>query len=291
MFYASNIKEEDGKELSITIVEEITETDFKSLMSAFDYMGELRPMDTAYKIMLRNANEFLHFTSEKTLKDIYFNHKTHESDIALNANRLISNFCASMQTFIDYANKAVGRKESKSKDSFSKYLSSLFDNEFCYRFFCKLRNFCVHYSFPYTTVVASAPNTITLECHKSHLKRFSGWGAIVSKDFSDLPDIVDLQGYFDKLLVLLTTIQLNVYMFYAEDIFNANKAIALFRDNHGLTAPTILEIDENNVRRIRPIPISNVIQDMKMIENHPNVSITFTDNVSEMSFEKHEVTP
>ena len=284
MFYASNLKRGKDGELSIQAIEPISETEFSVLMSAFEYMSEINPVNTAYQIMLRNAREFMYETSEPVLIEKYFKKKEHEKDIAINANRLISNFCTSMQTFVDYAEKAVKRKGKKSCDDFKECLKSLFDKEFSYRFFYKLRNFCVHYSYPYTSIQISAPDIIELRCPKKHLMEYTGWGAIVSKGFNDLPDMIDLREYIDHLLVLLTTIQLNVYLYYGEDIFKANKAIASFAENHHLSSPAILEIDQNNSHHIRPIPIDNVMNDMKMLEQHPNARISYVQQVSEMNF-------
>lgn len=288
MYYAANIKNDEGKELCIEAVKEVPEKEVIALFQKFNYTAETQPMNKAYKIMVRNANEYLVMTSEKVLIDRYFNKNETLQNISDDANRLIFNFCASMQSYIDYAEKAVAHKGNDSSKGFKAFLSSLFDNELSYRFFYKLRNYTIHYSFPYTNITVTNPKSIELICSKEHLMQYTGWGAIVSKDLNNMSDVIDLRSFINPLLEILTAIQLHVYYFYVEDIFNANKAIGLFNAQYGLSVPTILEVDEQGANKIRPFPLDTLKDDINMLQSHPSINASFVDNISKIMIKREQ---
>ena len=86
-----------------------------------------------------------------------------------------------MRTFVDYAKTAVKRK-GEEKD-FKNIISQIFDESLEYRFFEKLRNYIIHYSYPFIGIEMSAPDFVKIVCRKEYLQEYDGWGAIVKKRF------------------------------------------------------------------------------------------------------------
>jgi len=261
-------------ELEVKGDNEITENEYRVLAKTYDYIGSLHVMNRAYDIMHRNAQEFLSYTTHEALNEMYFDKKRNEN-IGLNANRLVSNFCTSVNIFVDYADTAAKRQGEAAREKLRELCSELFDQHFEYRFFYKLRNYCIHYSYPYTGLTASADGGITLNCSKENLMKYSGWGSTLKNDFAALPDNIDLRQYIDKLLAYLTLIKLNVYTSYAENICAAYNAIQEFRVKYSLGKPIVLDIESKDKISIRSIPFEIVMNDMKVLEYCPEISMQF----------------
>ena len=276
----------NGKERIIEVKHKITEDEYKRIMSCFSFAGKISSVKTAHEIAVRNGREFLSFMKPENLSKLHFQEQREPVFIGTEANRLISNFCASVQTFIDYATKAVSYQGKEKEGEFNKFKSSLFDKELAYRFFYKLRNFCVHYSYPFSSITISEPQNVTVQCHKESLLQYDGWGAIVGKDLKMMPDVIDICQFINPLLVVITSLELMTYFYYAEDIFEANKAVATLQKKYQVNVPIMLSEDDQGNRALHPIPITQVMESMKMLEHNPYVKINYVDEGDKMELTK-----
>lgn len=286
MLKIANIEMREGQK-TYNIKNEISDVEYNDLMQMFDYQKNLGTLRASYHILLRNGQEFLYNTSNETLKKRCIAQREDAEEVVLDVNRLISNFCASFETFIDYASIAVGRKGKENRDEFEKYKSHLFDTEFEYRFITKLRNYCIHYSYPYHELHAALPDQVELICDKDHLLQYDGWGT-VKKDFPSLPNNIDIRKYIESAMVILTHLQSMVLYYYAEDIFNANVKLAEIMKKYDVKIPIIVYMKDQEIKEMYPIPLSNLIMDMKDLEICPKVKVNYVGNLSEARIRKKD---
>ena len=160
----------------------------------------------------------------------------------------------------------------------------MFGAELAYHFFYKLRIFCVHYSYPFSSVSISEPDNIMVLCNREHLLEYDGWGSIVKHDIKNMPDTIDLCQFVEPLLVSITTLELMMFFYYTEEITNANKTIAQLKEKYAVNVSIIFSEDEYGNRSLHPLPISQVIDCMKELENNLYVTINYIENAEDVKF-------
>lgn len=277
-YYAVSIeKSSTNEETKIVVKDEIRKEEFENLFSVAAFLKDIMPAKEAHRIVIRNGRELLYFLSDKNLKDQLLIKKCNKRNFITDANRLTFNFCASMRTFVDYAKTAVKRK-GEEKD-FKNIISQIFDESLEYRFFEKLRNYIIHYSYPFTGIKMSAPNSVKVICKKEYLQKFDGWGAIVKKDLASMPEEIDVRQYIEPLLVRLETINLMMYYYYAQDYCTANAAFASFKKKYHLKEPATMciEGDFNREKTIHPLSLEAIAEGIEELKHNPYVNLVYTD--------------
>ena len=181
-YYAVSVEKSSiNEETKIVVKNEITKEEFENLFRVANFLKDIMPAKEAHRIVIRNGRELLYFLSDKNLKDQLLIKKCNKRNFITDANRLTFNFCASMRTFVDYAKTAVKRK-GEEKD-FKNIISQIFDESLEYRFFEKLRNYIIHYSYPFIGIEMSAPDFVKIVCRKEYLQEYDGWGRNSKKRF------------------------------------------------------------------------------------------------------------
>lgn len=276
-YYAASVEKTSDRNVSVVVKDELKEEEFENLVSAAGFLKYIAPAKMAHEIALRNGRELLSFLSEKNLKYELLQKKRDERDFTLDANRLIYNFCASMRTFVDYTTTAVKRK-GKEKD-FGLFIRQVYDESIEYRFFYKLRNYTVHYSYPFSGVIMEAPDTVQMICKKEHLLEFDGWGAIVKTDLMSMPEIIEIRKYIEPLLVRLESINLMMYYFYARDYCETSTMYSDFQKKYGLKEPTLMSVEGefNGKKTIHPLPLRSVVEGVKVLQANPYVNLIISD--------------
>ena len=174
-YYAASVEfSVEGKENIITIKDEISKEEFDKLFDSTRFLDNIGATKEAYKIAVQNGKELEIFLSDSEMKRNIFIEQNSPSNFVTNANRLTYNFCASIKTFVDYATISVKRKGENKFKSFDNLLKRIFDESIEYRFFYKLRNYIIHYSYPFTTLEVAMPDKVNLVCKKEHLLKYDG---------------------------------------------------------------------------------------------------------------------
>lgn len=264
----------ENEEQKVVIKEEVSQQEMQRFFQVFEFLGDISPAEIAYEIAIRNGHEFSSYMKRDNLAHLSLVDKVPDRALVAEANRLVFNLCVSVKTFIDYSKKALNKRKD-AKKTFEEYISQVFDSkdDLSYRFFDKLRNFCVHYSFPFSKVVAKMPGTIELLCEKSHLQQYDGWGAIVSKDLFKMPECICIPDYVETLLVAITSIDLMLYYSFVKDYYKANYEVAKLMTKHNLKSPIFVSKDEHQNVSLHPIPISPIVRGIGKLKKHPNVTV------------------
>lgn len=272
-YYAASVEfSVEGKENIITIKDEISKEEFDKLFDSTRFLDNIGATKEAYKIAVQNGKELEIFLSDSEMKRNIFVEQNSPSNFVTNANRLTYNFCASIKTFVDYATISVKRKGENKFKSFDNLLKRIFDESIEYRFFYKLRNYIIHYSYPFTTLEVAMPDKVNLVCKKEHLLKYDGWGAILKQDFLTMPNCIDIRQYIEGLVKYLNIINLTVYYHYAHDYCNASTNFADFQKKYNLAYPTTISI-ENEKERIHPLPIEAIRDGIRQLEINPKINL------------------
>lgn len=277
-YYAVSIeKSSTNKETKIVVKDEITKEEFENLFSVATFLKDIMPAIEAHRIVIRNGRELLYFLSDKNLKDQLLIKKCNKRNFITDANRLTFNFCASMRTFVDHATTAVKRKGEA--EDFKNIIRQIFDESLEYRFFEKLRNYIIHYSYPFIGIDMSAPNSVNIVCKKEYLQKYDGWGGIVKKDLASIPEKIDLRQYIEPLLVRLETINLMMYYYYAQDYCTASTTFTSFQKKYYLKEPATMciEGDLKGEKTIHPLPLAAIAEGIEELKHNPHVNLVYTD--------------
>ena len=277
-YYAVSVEKSSiNEETKIVVKNEITKEEFENLFRVANFLKDIMPAKEAHRIVIRNGRELLYFLSDKNLKDQLLIKKCNKRNFITDANRLTFNFCASMRTFVDYAKTAVKRK-GEEKD-FKNIISQIFDESLEYRFFEKLRNYIIHYSYPFIGIEMSAPDFVKIVCRKEYLQEYDGWGAIVKKDLLSMPEEIDVRQYIEPLLVRLETIHMMMYYYYAQDYCTASTAFASFQKKYHLKEPATMciEGDLEGKITIHPLSLEAIAEGLEQLKHNPYVNLVCTD--------------
>lgn len=267
--HAAEVSIKNGQ-THIDVREQITPQEKSALLSENEFVKNLLPVKLSYRIMQKNAHEYLDFMQADNLWKCYVS-SGNRIDVVEKANRLLYNFCASIETFISYTKIASKKKGKHAGELIERFCSALFDSHFEYRFFYKLRNCVIHYSYPYMNVRVSR-STISLNCSKQHLLKYDGWGAIVSKDLVAMEEDIDICKYVEKELAVLKEVYEAAYYFYAHDINNAHNTLQGFCKKYQLSSPIIIQIQDCDMTKphtLHPIPIEEIMEGMQVLRQHP----------------------
>lgn len=277
-YYAVSIeKSSTSQETTIVVKDEISKDEFENLFSVVAFLKDIMPAKEAHRIVIRNGRELLHFLSDKNLKNELLTKRCNKHNFITDANRLIFNFCASMRTFVDHAMTTVKRKGEV--ESFKRFVSQIFDESKEYRFFDKLRNFIIHYSYPFTGLKMEVPDIVKVVCQKEHLLEFDRWGAIVKKDLESMPEEIDVRQYIEPLLVRLETIYLMMYYYFAQDYCKASITFANFQKKYNLKEPSTMAIEGgiDGEKTIHPLSLVDIAEGIEELKHNPYVNLVFTN--------------
>lgn len=262
-----------SNESEIFVKDEISEEYFRTICNSISFLKNIEAPKEAHKILTRNGEELLFFLSEDNVKKTILVNKTNKDDFITEANRLTFNFCASMRTFVDYTLIAANRKGEAEYKDLEDLTHNIFDELPEYRFFEKLRNYIIHYSYPFGTLRKIAPDRVEFFCMKKHLLEYDAWGAIVKKDMESMPEEIDIRPYIRKVFPSLESIYLMMYYYYAEDYCKANNLIANLEKKYDLRCPAIIIADKK--KTVNQLPIRKIVEGIELLKHHPFVDINF----------------
>ena len=268
-YYVAEQSFDENGDRTVIGKEKITEDEINSFLSKFDFMGNINPTRRSYEIAVRNAREYQFYMDHSNLKKQVLDLKTPPEIMGTEINRLIFNFCVSAHSFIDYAQKSAGTIGEAEKKHFIKHTNYLFDNCFSYRFFCKLRNFCAHYSFPITQITSSVPGVVQVTSGKEHLLSYDGWGAIVKKDLEKMESEINILEYVDPFLEALTELLMLIFYYHTPSYLESLHAYIDLQKKYQVTTPIFIGFDGKQPLELKPIPIDSVVDDLPLLGNNP----------------------
>ncbi len=268
-----------GAKRTINILKDIEEGDVNQLFYHLKPIAEYKHIKYLYKIAISNGNELQSF-----LKAIYSNDMSIQNmkpeNIFIEGNRLIANYCSFIGMFIDQIEKLLTKKAGERLESFRKTTDDLYNEKFEYRFFVLLRNFVMHYSFPFT-LYSEDFNSKCLEFSKSRLLSFSKWKHVKS-DLEKMDEEIDIRSYIKPMNVNLTVLLLTLVYHLSKEIVDAYKEVSDFIIKHRVKSPAIVKYDSIEEFKkgnmvLTPINFKDLQNAFDDVKSHPSINITVND--------------
>lgn len=260
---------EDGSS-RYNVQKTITKEEVENLMNAFN---SLKPIKDAYKrfdIFKENGCVL----ERHLLNPLPINKSTYKKEIEAyidRANKLIYNFCSSFGTLLDFYTRKLPDNVLKS------HSHQLFNNNFEYRFFARLRNYLVHYDFPFTEYVLNYTES-RIVCNKQHLQAFKSWGADVNSDFKKIGDEIDIAPLIQPFMSLVSTYYFVLMGELCENLVETFEIVGSFLKKYSREALYIL-VAESDIQleqgefTIYPLDVDFLNKVRVDIENNPLIDI------------------
>lgn len=236
-----------------------------------------------YNMVIRNGlllENYLQKMSGNSSKDNLSDLKK----ILEQANKYLFDYCSSISTYIDMVEKILTKKGAEKLEAFRKDCSSQYDQELAYRFFCRLRQYIVHYDFPLVKITSSFEGNRTITCSKEALLRFSKWNT-VKQDIEQMNEEIDILPMIKQANVSITVLHLQFLYYYAEYIENMVKASMEFNKRYGIKVPVILMANSREAigeGKFTMKPIFEILAElqeaMKDCLHNPNITIEKDEN-------------
>lgn len=132
---------------SIELLRKLSHEEAAIVIDLIDKVAKYEYLENKINEVTLNFKDFNYFLSLRENEDSQKNRKLAFVQI----NRLFLNFLNSWKIFIDFTEifyKNIFGKSSNEVAELKIITSNLFDNNFTYRFFCKLRNYSEHQNYP-----------------------------------------------------------------------------------------------------------------------------------------------
>lgn len=122
----------------------------------------------------KNLIDLTNYTNNKSIQFKDNLRNIYSENITLNVSRLFLNTLSMFRSFIDFSNKSISfeyGKDSEEYNIWKEKQSEIFDCNFEYRFFSKMRNYTQHVGFPPIEITLSSTIDNPLPQLKISLKR------------------------------------------------------------------------------------------------------------------------
>lgn len=228
--------EQYEKGYSTRLDKKLTIKDYKTFNTSISELNNYENLKRLFEMIVLNNNEFIEFTKSESKillenslsvsgdKKSYYKHH-------LNLNRLFLNYLSSFRSFLDHTETSCKRKygkESNETIEFKKITKTYFDENLCYRFFYKLRNFSQHCGLPIDEFELSATKISENEFRpeyninfdtKDLLNKYSEWGT-VKKDLLEI-DKISIFDLLNNMISVLNSLWSELIKIFNQDIKNA----------------------------------------------------------------------
>lgn len=240
-YYSADRLLDDGTP-GFDIKSEIDYSEIETILQKCDFLKDISFVQFAYEIAIANGRDLLAFLNKSNLNNLYKKGDDFNK-IGLIANRLSLNFCASLRLFIDRVDNIAEKQPDEAKTRFKEFQRNLYDENFEYRFFYRLRNYTIHYNFPIQIISASIEDGVEVYCSRKAMLKYKKWGP-VKADILQLPETFILRDYIETELALLTALWMQIHVFYIDNYIAALKCIDEFAGKYNLKAPMYICFDK-----------------------------------------------
>lgn len=146
--------------------------DFRQAIAFIETFYDIREM---LLIAKKNGDDLYDYLQPKAMNNRYLVNKVHPKEIERQANRLAFNFAASFKTAVEIVERvAKAWKNENSLTLLRESESLLFDSEFAYRFWVRLRNYIVHNRTIYSGLVCDGVKTL-ITADYERIISWQGW--------------------------------------------------------------------------------------------------------------------
>jgi len=262
---------------------EITLREYSDLLSDSAKVYEFIYYERRIEEIKMNINAF--FDAKKYYTDLYersFLEKIdhdYKEEAFIEFNRCLINFIASFKSFVEHCEnrtKTIFGSTSEELVEFKSHLSNLFDNNFSYRFFIKLRDYAIHVGYPIENVLFSQYtfNPSNTDCwyevqtlgSKDKLSSSNTFNAKIREEISNEEDPFDLSLFIHDVYNLILNVFKKFTSIASREFANpANRLIVISQKyNQESLSVTISKLESGRIKfysKLLPIALAKRIID------------------------------
>ena len=264
-------KSEIEKEWEIVIKQEISLTEYETIMSKFSVTGPCHQVTEAKDIVLSNAESLIGWLNQDNLNRKFREGMPYKK-ILMNSNRLLFNFSASIYSFIEITRKIIKKRDIEWAEKYNELDRVMYDDYMEYRFWKMMRNYIVHCEFPYQSFSYSDDDTCQVMCKRDTLLKHSGWKH-VKKDIEQMPDIIDIAKLAGTMCSHIAVMYYYFYETVADSIIECIEAYNTFKTDYQVNSPIFVKEKKEEKLVLDPIPIHELYEYYEVLKEHPNIDI------------------
>lgn len=258
---------------------DVSTEDKERFISNFWFLGRIHQVKELYSISEESYYDLIRFLTTDNLNMLLRDDNISKETVAQTGNKLLFNYCTIIKTLVDTIENHLLVNNPDSIKDFNAFCSDFYDNHFEYRFFMRLRNYCIHYRMPYTIVSASVNEDCNLFMRKTTLLEWSKWGS-VKKDLLAMPETIAVQPLLKETQSLIIAIYLQALFFFFPSIEESINNINRFCEKYGLSNFMFIQKDKiedlkNDVFKPDYVPWKELYDCIKEFDKHPKISINY----------------
>lgn len=254
----------------IEFIAEIPEAEVNDLFDMYKYMTVYKQAHKLAELSVDNG-----IALQQYIKAIYAGKYKNEKDkekLADTANRLTYNYCSSFGTLIDIYEKLLGKIDKAREKAFHSYTNELHSNNLEYRLFCHMRDYCVHYDFPYTNY-SETEKEIELVCTRTHLLKFDGW-KLAKNDIKGMDEKINLAKYIPKMNSLIYALFFDFLYHIADKIDRTSKIVEKLYDKYKPSIPfAIITLSNEQYDKIQKHELDLSADELKLNITEINIKL------------------
>lgn len=268
----ADIVQNKGRQ-EIQVLEDISQQVIDSLFKSIKPGTNYRHVRNLYDIVVSNGNDLIIFLERLSRPGIEYKKKVSSSTL-IEANKKVANYCSSLSMFIEQTKKTLPKTEMRK--SFHFECQEMYDNNFEYRFFVKLRNYIMHYSLPFNVRTEDESGQYVW-MSKQDLLQFNKWGIPLKYDLKKLDEKIDILSWITPMNQNVEFLFWQFIYIYRNEIvracesashfikkyqFRGTPAVVRFRSRDDLYKPNI---------SMTPIDFSDLRGALCYVKQHPNI--------------------
>lgn len=273
---------------TISIKNEIAQTELDELNSAFSICGIYHAITQIEKIVVQNGLDFKNFMVPGNLHSMRVA-KIDPVKLIFEANRLSLNYATSIKTYIDMEERILSSKKSKAEISdFRNSCSQFYDHDKEYRFWVNFRNYVVHCEFPYCKYSETMGENCKVICTKEHLLKFNNWKHSKA-DIVAMNSEIDLPGMVYAMSSIVVALYIDFFNYFGEQIVGGIEIYGKFCRKYSVKAPIILHTNkprDTSSGYFQPLPVGDLITSFNILKSNPHVKIEYVDNMDNSNKQK-----
>lgn len=265
----------EGK--TVEFSKELSKEEFTEIMDSFSDI-RLYSQATSFRDMVINNGFILYNLINGISKTDPNDKKVLPDKISKSANKYIFDFASSIVSFIEFVEKTLEALGKERKEDFhERFIKNLHEKNMEYRFWYNMRNYVIHYDFPFSRFEGSYEKGYKIICEKSHLLKYSNWKH-ARKDIESMSDEIPIMDLIMPMQTMIYAIHLEyVFKIYPELDSMLKKAMVI-EEKYNVKNPTLMtyenveELKKGNLI-LHPLGLQNLSDAYKDLIRHPNVSV------------------
>lgn len=272
------LKRDKNNQMIVEILQtEISQEEFDDYMASFSIVDQCGLVKNLYEICVDSSSDLLNFLNHTNINELIEQNGINNQKIVQIANRLLINYCSSMYLMTDKIKHYL--LENNNSQEFEHLTNILYDdkNNISYCFFCKMRNYVIHHTLPYTEIINEVNKGYSVVMSKAKLLEDKNWGP--AKEYiNNQSEFFEIDELIKKNLTPISRLLQSFYSLIAPNIVPVAEKINAFQEKYHVGNFVFVEYENlaqlsNGNLKIVPTPFESFLKIIDTMNKYPNINI------------------